>query len=807
MLDAARSQTLRDRKPQATASSAVPAEKQLSHNGGNVNSKYRPHAISSSGWWSDQDWLVLGALTALGALLRFWQLKNPTEVVFDEVHFGKFAAYYIRREYFFDVHPPLAKMLHALGAWLAGFDGQFLFENIGDKYLKYGVPYIRMRATSAIIGTLQVPLLYGIMRETGMNAIISAFTTALLIFDNGHITQYRLILLDAPLTLFMMWSFYAYLRFYKQRYNEFSVGWWIWLLATGAGLALTIACKMVGLFTIVTVGFAVVADLWRLLDVKRGQTLEHFGRHFAARTFGLIIWPAAIYLFTFWIHFAILTKSGAGDSFMSPQFQHTLEGNPNLQLAKRVHYYDRVMFKHKGTDVYLHSHPEHYPLKYDDGRISSQGQQVTGYPHNDTNNWFQLIPTKPIPESPAHERAVRNGDVIRLLHVNTETYLITHDVASPLTTTNTEFTTNIANETETYDNSLFEIRIDEVEEGHNKSLASKADLLHLIHMPLRVALHTYESKLPAWAHGQQEINGNKNALDKKSLWYVDEMAVSLDDPDYDERVKPNPPREVKSMNFFKKFVELQLQMLHQNNLLTSSHPYATTPINWPFILSGVSFWTDDENKRQIYMVGNLVSWWIGVLSVSIYTGIMLADLVARRRGNEPIEEPIRRRMLNTAGFFVMAWVMHYAPFFLMSRQLFIHHYLPAHVCSIIVGGLVINFVASETIDGPLSEPGPLLLPSAPESEAAAPGVLSESEPSAVSPEKAAGVYPYGPKSKPERMSKNVLSAGAILALLVLFLALVAVFYWTAPLTYGTPGLTKEQVNRRKMMPGWTLHFA
>ncbi|KAK0522054.1 Dolichyl-phosphate-mannose--protein mannosyltransferase 4 [Tilletia horrida] len=811
MVDTSRAQqNLRERKPQPGSAAAPAAQgKEVLYNGARADaSKYRARAIPTSRWWDDKDWAVMAVVTLLGASLRFWQLSNPTEVVFDEVHFGKFAAYYIRREYFFDVHPPLAKLLHALGAWLAGFDGVFEFENIGDKYLKYGVPYVRMRSTSAILGTLQVPLLYGIMRETGVNAAVSAFTTALLIFDNGHITQYRLILLDAPLTLFMMWSFYAYLRFYKQRYNEFSLGWWTWLLATGAGLALTIACKMVGLFTIVTIGAAVLVDLWRLLDVKRGQSMQHFGKHFAARTVGLIVWPACIYLFTFWIHFAVLNKSGTGDSFMTAEFQHTLHGNPNLQLSKRVHYYDRVMFKHKGTDAFLHSHAEHYPLKYDDGRISSQGQQVTGYPHNDTNNWFQLIPTKAIPESPAHERALRNGDVIRLLHVNTESYLMSHDVASPLTATNTEFTTIPANDTESYDNTLFEIKIDGVGEGHPKAVASKADLFHVIHKSLRVSMFASEATLPEWGYKQQEINGNKNALDKRALWTVDEIAVSPDDPDYEERVKPNPPREVKSMNFFKKFVELQLQMLHQNNLLTSSHPYATGPINWPFVLSGISFWTDDENKRQIYMVGNLVSWWIGVLSVSIYSGIMVADALARRRGTEPIEPNILRRMHNTTGFFVMAWLFHYAPFYLMSRQLFIHHYLPAHICSIIVGGLVINFVASETIEGPLSEPGPLLLSSAPAPSAVAGGTTPDSAAAAAANEaKALGLYPHGPKSRPEPMTRNELTLGARLLMFVLLLALIAVFWWTSPLTYGMPSLTPEQVKRRKLMPGWTLHFA
>lgn len=51
-------------------------------------------------------------------------------------------------------------------------------------------------------------------------------------------------------------------------------------------------------------------------------------KHFYARAFSLIFLPIVIYLFWFYVHFAILNESGPGDSFMSARFQDTLKNSP-----------------------------------------------------------------------------------------------------------------------------------------------------------------------------------------------------------------------------------------------------------------------------------------------------------------------------------------------------------------------------------------------------------------------------------------------------------------------------------------------
>jgi len=284
------------------------------------------------------------------------------------------------------------------------------------------------------------------------------------------------------------------------------------------------------------------------------------------------------------------------------------------------------------------------------------GQQVTGYPHADVNNHWQVIPTKALPET-GRGRVVRHQDVIQLRHIKTNTLLLTHDVASPTMATNQEFTTIDAEKMKVesrYNDTLFHLNILKASDG--QAWKSKAGHFRLVHVSTKVSLWTHKKALPEWAFNQQEINGNKNAEERTATWYVDDIVETAgrfsspgvcrgiyeygptDGEDLFNRTGKVEPKKVKPMNFLRKFAELQTLMIQHNSGLTASHPYATNPINWPFLLSGISFWTQNETKRQIYMIGNVVGWWTCVISLSVFTGIVGADLLARRRGIQPIPE-------------------------------------------------------------------------------------------------------------------------------------------------------------------------
>ena len=522
--------------------------------------------------------------------------------------------------------------------WFVGYDGHFHFDNIGDSYIANKVPYVAFRALPALLGALTVPTVFLIMWESSYSLPAAIVAASLVLFDNAHIGQTRLILLDATLVYAMSVSVLFYVRFYKLRHDPFSRKWWKWLLLTGIAMSCVISTKYVGVFTFVTIGCAVALDLWGLLDVHRPQgalTLPEFGKHFAARTIGLIIVPFLMYLFWFQVHFAILTRSGPGDDFMSPAFQETLSDNVMNAASTGVEYYDSISLRHKETKTYLHSHLDKYPLRYDDGRVSSQGQQVTGYPFNDTNNIWQILPNKVYdPADQAAGQAVRNGDFVKLRHLVTDSYLLSHDVASPYYPTNQEFTTGLLEDTNgaRYNDTLFEIKVEGYKAG--QQLKSMSGHLKLIHAPSRVAMWTHTTPLPDWAHKQAEINGNKNLQQSSNIWYVDEIpSIPADSP---RLIKEE--RKVKSLPFLIKYFELQRAIFFHNNALTSSHPYASQPIQWPFLLRGVSFWTQNDTRQQIYFVGNPIGWWIVSSLLAVFAGIIGADQLSQRRGIDSLDE-------------------------------------------------------------------------------------------------------------------------------------------------------------------------
>ena len=531
------------------------------------------------------------------------------------------------------MHPPFGKLLFAFMGWLVGYDGHFHFENIGDSYIANKVPYVAFRSLPAILGALTVSVTYLIMWESGYSLPACIVAAGLVLLDNAHIGQTRLILLDATLVFAMACSLLAYIKFYKLRHEPFSRKWWKWLILTGFALSCDISTKYVGLFAFITIGSAVVIDLWDLLDIKRaGGALDllEFGRHFMARAFGLIILPFLFYLFWFQVHFTILTRSGPGDDFMTPEFQETLSDNAMLANAITINYYDTISLKHKETKAYLHSHPDRYPLRYDDGRVSSQGQQVTGYPFNDTNNYWQILPAD---DNQKIGVPVKHNNLVRLRHLVTDTYLLSHDVASPYYPTNQEFTT--VSQTDAYgdraQDSLFEIRLDNGKPGQD--FKSVSGHFRLIHNPSKVAMWTHTTPLPDWGHKQQEINGNKQITPSSNVWIVEDIPSI---PEGDARLVKTE-RTVKSLPFLRKWFELQRSMFWHNNQLTSSHPYSSYPYQWPFLLRGVSFWTQNDTRQQIYFLGNPIGWWLASSVLAIYAGIVLADQFSLRRGIDALD--------------------------------------------------------------------------------------------------------------------------------------------------------------------------
>ncbi|XP_041929273.1 protein O-mannosyl-transferase 2 [Alosa sapidissima] len=615
---------------------------------------------------------------------RLYKILEPPHICWDETHFGKMGSYYINRTFFFDVHPPLGKMLIGLAGYLTGYDGTFPFIKPGDKYENHN--YWGMRGFCAGLGSCLPPFAFVAVQELSGSPSAALISSGLLIFDTGFVTLSQYILLDPVLMFFIMASVLSMVKFHAHKHRPFSVSWWSWLLLTGVNLSGALGVKFVGLFVILLVGIKTALDLWDLLG-DLTLSLVDFGKHLLARVFGLILLPLFLYITIFAVHFVILNKSGPGDGFFSSSFQSRLVGNNlhNASMPEYLAFGSTVTLKNlRIAGGYLHSHWHLYP----EG-VGAHQQQVTTYLHKDYNNLW-LVKKQHHTDDPTGEAPdlVRHGDVIRLEHKETTRNLHSHLHEAPLTKKHLQVTGYGLNGTGDT-NDLWVIEVCGGRKGDLvKVLRSKVRILH---QSTGCVLYSSGKTLPKWGWEQVEVSCSPYHKDTpNSQWNIE---------DHINPKLPNISFAVLKPSFLEILLESHIVMIRGNSgLKPKDNEINSKPWHWPINYQGLRFSGVNETDYRVYLLGNPVIWWLNLLCLGLYVVMAFVAAASIQRG---FNLDSKRRghcgvLMRGGGMLFLGWLLHYLPFYTMGRILYYHHYFPAMLFSSMLTGITLDTLLQNT---------------------------------------------------------------------------------------------------------------
>lgn len=621
--------------------------------------------------------LLLPVVAGISLSTRLYRITEPPHVCWDETHFGKMGSYYINRTFFFDVHPPLGKMLIGLAGYMTGYDGSFPFVKPGDKYEHHN--YWGMRGFCAVLGSFLPVFAYLIVLELSSSHTAALIAASLLLFDTGCITISQYILLDPILLFFIMAAVLSMVKFHQQALRPFSASWWLWLGLTGVNLSGALGVKFVGLFVITLVGLNTVSDLWRLLG-DQSLSLVDIAKHFVARVFGLILLPFFLYITIFAVHFVVLNKSGPGDGFFSSAFQSRLIGNNlhNASMPEYLAYGSTITIKNlRIAGGYLHSHWHLYP----EG-VGARQQQVTAYLHKDYNNLWLVHKHNYNNSHTESPDLVRHGDIIRLEHKETTRSLHTHLHEAPLTKKHFQVTGYGINGSGDA-NDLWQIQVCGGRPGDLiKVLRSKVRLLH---RATGCVLYSSGRTLPKWGWEQVEVTCSPYLKETpSSQWNIE---------DHINPKLPNISLSVLKPHFVEIFIESHIVMLRGNSgLKPKDNEMNSKPWHWPINYQGLRFSGVNTTDYRVYLLGNPVVWWINLASLALFVLMVAVASVTVQRGFSLA--PQRREHLHVlrrgGGLLLLGWLLHYTPFYAMGRVLYYHHYFPAMLFSSMLTGITLD---------------------------------------------------------------------------------------------------------------------
>ncbi|MGH7915825.1 MAG: phospholipid carrier-dependent glycosyltransferase [Candidatus Binataceae bacterium] len=193
--------------------------------------------------WLSADTLALTAIVAIAALLRFWHIGHPHEIVFDEVHFVGQARHYLRGEPFLDPHPPLDKLIIALGIML-----------FGDHSTSW-------RLGNALLGTVMAGVTYMLGRRMFRSRLAGVLAAAFIACDGFFIVDSRIGVIDIA---YLTFAAIAYLFLFRFIQNAQPLDRRRTILCAGIALGLCLGSKLYvpGITFLLVFGF-MAFTLWR----------------------------------------------------------------------------------------------------------------------------------------------------------------------------------------------------------------------------------------------------------------------------------------------------------------------------------------------------------------------------------------------------------------------------------------------------------------------------------------------------------------------------------------------------------------
>lgn len=260
-------------------------------------------------------WAPHAILLGAALLLRLPACWTPAQVVWDEEHFSKFTQGYLSGRYFFDIHPPLGKLV------LAAASAPFAGDAAADITFKAstdwpdGYPWALPRIVASVISSLIPWLLFLLVRALGLPDRAAWMAALLALADSALLVTGRLGFIDPFVHVFVLATVVLWLHHVKAEKPA-----WQWTCLLGAGVAA--GCAISSKWT----GLAGLGSVLVLAGVEALKTREW--KPLPVRLACLAGPAVLVYVSCFAIHFSLLTKSGPGDAFMTAPFVATLQGTP-----------------------------------------------------------------------------------------------------------------------------------------------------------------------------------------------------------------------------------------------------------------------------------------------------------------------------------------------------------------------------------------------------------------------------------------------------------------------------------------------